>query len=226
MLYHKSRRESEFVYHKSVPIDEDERSWFFLKVEEKVLKLADIIRSDIEQMDVPFSRWPPLPEEVDYHHVKLLKLLKLLMNSLLSKSFPVAERVERLPYSLGQDTYNMSNRKTKTIKHVQLGITAKRKTRSRLMLDSLNRLGHSISYDEVNNVETSFAEVNVKNQSNRSFVPNNVQPSLFVTFVYDNYIKSRNFRTEIFRTKYFRTKKFRTNFHLISDKILRHFRQT
>ena len=54
------------------------------------------------------------------------------------------------------------------------------------MLDSLNRLGHSISYDEVNNVKTLFAELNVKNQSNQSFVPNNVQPSSFVTFAYDN----------------------------------------
>ena len=43
-------------------------------VEEKVLKLADIIRSHIEQMNAPFSSWPPLPEEVDYHHVKLPKL--------------------------------------------------------------------------------------------------------------------------------------------------------
>ena len=38
------------------------------------------------------------------------------------------------------------------------------------MLDSLNRLGHSIPYDEVNKVGISFAELNVKNQSNRSFV--------------------------------------------------------
>ena len=152
-----------------------------------MLKLADIIKSDTEQMDAPFSSWPPLPEEVDYHHVKLPKLLKLLMISLLSKSFPVAARVERLSNSLGQDIiYNMSNGKIKIIKHVQLGITTMRKTRSRLMLASLNRLGHSISYDEVNNVKTSFAELNVKNQSNRSFMPNNVQPSSFVTFVYDN----------------------------------------
>ena len=138
-------------------------------------------------MDAPFSSWPPLPEEVDYHHVKLPKLLKLLMNSLLSKNFPVAARVERLSYSLGQDIiYNMSNGKIKTIKHVQLGITTKKKTGSGLMLDSLNRLGYSISYDEVSNAETSFAELNVKSQSNRSFVPSNIQPSSFVTFVYGN----------------------------------------
>ena len=29
MIYHKSRRESEFVYHKSIPVEQDERSWFF-----------------------------------------------------------------------------------------------------------------------------------------------------------------------------------------------------
>ena len=116
-----------------------------------------------------------------------MKLLKLLMNSLLSKSFPVAERVERLSNLLGQDiNYDMSNGKIKTIKHIQLCITTKRKTGFRLMLESLNRLGQLFSYDEVNNVETSLAELNVKNQRNQSFVPNNVQPSSLVTFAYDN----------------------------------------
>ena len=157
MFYYKSKRESEFIYHKSVDIEEDERSWFFLTVEEKVLKplipggnkkvthtsvqlqvclsmcdlfvkVADIIRSDIEQMYAPFSSWPLLLEAVDYHHVKLPKPLKLLMNSLLSKNFPVAERVERLSSSLGQDIiYNMCNGKTKIIKYVQLGMTVRGK---------------------------------------------------------------------------------------------------
>ena len=34
-----------------------------------MLRQADIIRYNIEQMDVPFSSLPALPEEVDYHHV-------------------------------------------------------------------------------------------------------------------------------------------------------------
>ena len=37
MFYHKSRWEIEFVYHKSVPIEQDERSCFFLTVEERCL---------------------------------------------------------------------------------------------------------------------------------------------------------------------------------------------
>ena len=120
-------------------------------------------------------------------HLKLMKLLKLLMNLLLSKSFPVAQRVERLSSLLGQDIiYNMSIGKIKTIKQVQLSITTKRTTGSRVMLHSLNRLGHSISYDEVNNVKTSLAELNVKNQDNQSFAPKNVQPSSLAIFVYNN----------------------------------------
>ena len=81
--------------------------------------------------------------------------------------------MERLSSALGQNITcitmsngkmeSMSNGKTKTIKHVQLGINIKRKTRSRPMWDFLNRLCHSVSYDEVNNVKTSFFEVNIKN---------------------------------------------------------------
>ena len=187
MFYHKSRCKVSLYTTNAFQLRRMEEAGFFLMVEERVLKLAVIIRSDIEQMDAPLSSWPPIQEEVDYHHVKILKLFKLLMNSLISKSYPVAARVERLSNSLGQDIiYNMGNGKIKTIKHVQLGIATKRKTGPRLMLDSLNHLGYSVSYGEVNNVETSFAELNVKNQSNQLFVPNNVQPSSFVTFVYNN----------------------------------------
>ena len=108
------------------------------------------------------------------------------MNSLLSKSFPVSERVERLSNLLRQNIiYDMSNGKSKVTKHVQLGITTKRKTGSRLMLDSVNC--HSISYDKVHNFKTSFSRLNVKNLSNQSFVPNNVQPSSSATFFCDNW---------------------------------------
>ena len=71
--------------------------------------------------------------------------------------------MERLSSALGQnitcitmsngEMESMSNGKTKTIKHVQLGININRKTRSRPILDFFNRLCHSISYDEVNNVK-------------------------------------------------------------------------
>ena len=46
-------------------------------------------------------------------------------------------------------------------------------------------MGHSISYDEVNLMETKLADDQARMIS-REFVPTNIQPSLFVTFVYAN----------------------------------------
>ena len=39
-----------------------------------MLKLAHIIRSDIEQMDAPFSNWPPISEEIDYQVTETIKI--------------------------------------------------------------------------------------------------------------------------------------------------------
>ena len=63
-------------------------------------------------------------------------------------------------------------------------IVTKRKTGSKFLINCLNKLGHAISYDEVSNVETSFAELQADHQSHHSFVPTNLQPSTFVTFVH------------------------------------------
>ena len=43
-----------------------------------MLRQADIIRYNVEQVDVPISSWPPLPEEVDYHHVSNQKIVQLV----------------------------------------------------------------------------------------------------------------------------------------------------
>ena len=53
-------------------------------------------------------------------------------------------------------------------------------------LISENILVHCVSYDEVNIVETAVAEEQTKSQLYSTYVPTNVQPSTFVTFVYDN----------------------------------------
>ena len=82
--------------------------------------------------------------------------------------------------------YNVTRGKFKTAKHTQLGVFVKRKTGSRVLIDCLNRLGHTISYHEVNLQETGFSEKQVEHQLVREYVPPAVQPSTFLTFVYDN----------------------------------------
>ena len=109
------------------------------------------------------------------------------MTTLLTNEGESSERVKRLVKSLGQDIiYNATRGKLKTVKHTQLGVLVKRKTGSRLLIECLNRLGHSISYHEVNSLETAFAEKQVQHQLVQAYVPPGVQPSTFLTFVSDN----------------------------------------
>ena len=74
--------------------------------------------------------------------------------TLLSKTHPVYQRVPCLTNSTGQDIlHNLIKGKQKTVKLVQLSIVTKRKTESNFMINSLDRFGHSISYDEVNKTD-------------------------------------------------------------------------
>ena len=64
LFYQESRTQSELVYHKSVLIEENERSWLSMNIEEKVASLSS------------FSRWPPYPEEIDNKCVVIPDLLQ------------------------------------------------------------------------------------------------------------------------------------------------------
>ena len=67
-----------------------------------------------------------------------------------------------------------------------LGLCLKRKTGSKDVLTWLNRLGCCISYDKVNRIDTSLAQIKSKNNENKRFIPSNINPSSFVTFLADN----------------------------------------
>ena len=55
--------------------------------------------------------------------------------------------------SIGQDViYSLLRGRKRTKKHVALALCLKRKTGSKDILTWLNRLGHCISYDEVNRI--------------------------------------------------------------------------
>jgi len=67
--------------------------------------------------------------------------------------------------------YNVSMARIKTIKHVQLALYIKRKTGSKDIVTLLNRMGHCISYAQVNMQETYLATIHSNNQNVRNFVP-------------------------------------------------------
>ena len=180
-FYQKSPNTSELVFGTKDSIYNN------IKTKEESLKEAALeLRSSIEKFDSQPS-WPPDPQEFCQEKVTIPEPLQTFLTHLFSSNTPVSERINRLVTSLAQDImYGVSRGRIKTVKHMQLGVFVKRKTGSKQAITALNRLGHSISYDEVNSLETAYAERQAQTILSRAYVPSRVQPSVFVTFVYDN----------------------------------------
>ena len=177
----------ELIYSNN-PVAEHKKVHTTLSTErENVEKVAKLLRNEINSHEGAFNSWPPTSEDLVKDDLMMPHLLELFLRTLFSKNKVVSARVDRLVKSIGQDIiYNNSRGKVKTLKHTQLGLILKRKTGSKQIINYVNRLGHCISYDEVNMIETAVADEQMKKQMYLSYVPNNVQPSVFVTFVYDN----------------------------------------
>ena len=150
----------EFIYATDVNIENNNEPDISLMSDtEKVKFISNLIRNEINKQyneNKIFSTWPPVEEEIKSDKVVLPHLRTTFLHTILSSS-AASPRVTRLIKSIGQHiVYNSSNGRIKTIKHVQLSLITKRKTGSKFLVNCLNRLGHCISDDQVNNIETFF----------------------------------------------------------------------
>ena len=137
--------------------------------------IAAIIQDKIKDFKGPFGSWPPPSNEFLPENIEIPPPFYALLRELLTTGTE-NKRTSRLVKSIGQDIlYNSSNRKTKTIKQLQIGVFTKRKTGSKLQIECLNKLGHSVSYYEVNRFEIFTAENESKNACLQNYVPNNAQ---------------------------------------------------
>ena len=154
---------------------------------DKVREVAKTIREEVKEIESIFTSWPPTEQELYNCEVHLPPLLKLFLSSLLSCKPKLSKNKEASVNSLGQDIiFKVTNGRQKPLKHVLLSLSTKRKTGSKQMIKWLNRLGHGISYDDVNYLETGLAESQMLRKSLRTFVPSTVEPSKFITFIWDN----------------------------------------
>ena len=156
-------------------------------IDDRIKDVASEIRKEVLGMNDSFSNWPPTEDELIQSETVIPLLLKTFLTALLSKRTQPSSRKQTKIDSIGQDIiYCIKNGKSRTLKHTLLSLCCKRKTGSRQVVKWLNRFGHGISYDEVCVLETSIALQQTKNQIQRNFVPNIIEPSKFVTFVWDN----------------------------------------
>ena len=156
-------------------------------LEEQIKYVGRSIRNEIQSSSQTFSNWPPTEGELYTKLTDVPYNLHILLRTIIAKPGRVSEHKNVIISSLAQDIlFNSSGGKKKTLKHVIFPFCVKRKSGSKELLSWINRLGYGISYDEIVSLETSLANDAVKNQSVRSFSPSTIQPSLFLSFIWDN----------------------------------------
>lgn len=119
--------------------------------------------------DVADNPWPPTVDSLNERASTIPELLKLFYIYLLSKPeqhHKVSERVNRLADSFSQDVLSaISAGKFISAKHASVGLGLHSITGKKIPITILARLGHSITYDQVNQIETAQAELVQRFQS-------------------------------------------------------------
>jgi hypothetical protein len=120
-----------------------------------VLQAALQLRKDMKDQDVP-QTWPPDVENDSSSIPSSLQwFLIVLLQGEYSNSPP--ERIDRLTNSFGSDlVYAVSRGKIKPKKHILLPFTVKSLTGNVEMIQTLNRLGHGVSYSQVEEIDTAL----------------------------------------------------------------------
>ena len=96
------------------------------------------------------------------------------------------ERVSRLSNSFAQDlVYAVTNGKEKTAKHVLLPNAVKSLTGNVQLIHTLNRLGHSLSYSMMQQIDTALCLQKLSSEDDVP-LPTDLRRGIFTTLVWDN----------------------------------------
>ena len=161
--------------------------WEEKSTEEKTIEVAQEIRKELLETPNTFSSWPPPEHELLCKETEIPSLTTSLLEGILTKKPTKSPKVARLVSSIGQDLiYHANNGRKKTSKHATFPFSMKRKTGSKIVINWTHKFGHRVSYDDVLILETYLAMEHSKDEVHRSFSPAIIQPSQFVTFIWDN----------------------------------------
>ena len=154
-----------------------------------VVKTALKIRTDIKDLEIP-ETWPPNIPEVNIGEKAIIpeSLLDLLETVLTGKpnSSNTRQRVQRLVSSFGQDiVYAVTNGQLKPTKHILLPFAVKSLTGNVELIKILNRLGHSVSYSKLEEIETALCLQKLSVAGDMS-LPANIYAGVPTTLAFDN----------------------------------------
>lgn len=159
-----------------------------------VYQTAMLIRGLLGDMKSSMP-WPPTPDDVGAHNIEIPDLLYNLLAWILcpkldyctEKATEVPENIQRIIFSISQDLIHCaSHGRIKTPKHVTLPIAVKSLTGSAEVITLLNRLGHGLSYSQVEEIETALAEQEAQRERDGVVLPSVCEPNVPAIFCWDN----------------------------------------
>lgn len=150
---------------------------------------ASCIRMTIKQNEQP-QPWPYLPDTLSRSTLSIPQLLKRFLVCLLTgEAAPkkITDKVHWLVESFAQDLiYAVSRGKQKPPKHLLLPAAVKALTGNVELIQALNRLGHGVSYSQIEENDTALCLRKLAATSEGVVLPENTFPHLFTTMAWDN----------------------------------------
>ena len=184
------------VYPKCLTVDQLAKVYFEVRERHNILmtqddstvlpKAALQLRKGVKAQEISLE-WPPdtqsknccVPECVD-------SFMCTLLTGEIDSPSP-SERVKRLANSFGQDVvYGVTNGKEIPPKHVLLPFAVKSLTGNVELIQTLNRLGHSVSYSKLIEIDTALSLQKLSDANNDTPLPCDIHPGVFTTLAWDN----------------------------------------
>ena len=138
------------------------------------------LRTEVKSLQSKMS-WPPQISEINPDEFEIPNYLQHFLSYLLHGSSQVSVKTS----SVGQDIiYTVHQGKFLTPKHILLPFTVRSLTGNIELIKLMNRLGHSISYSKLYEVDTAY--VLQKLSCSSSLIPEEISRYCQVSLVYDN----------------------------------------
>ena len=176
-----------FIYPCTMTVEQTIRD--LLKDREGIAKVATLIRNEIKEMKDEMP-WPPQPSDLEPEKFQMPKILGQFLTSLITgqeNGEHMSSRSARLRLSLAQDiVYIITEGRVKTPKSVLLPSVIKQLTNNTEIINTINRLGHGVSYSILSEMHTENA-YNIQDQQLEDVIlPLHSQKESFTIYVADN----------------------------------------
>ena len=144
------------------------------------------VLSEIKRNETNQTSPPDVEEDKDIVLTSVSKFLQTLLTGKVAYSQPI-DRVDRLTNSLGSDlAFAVTGGQTKPPKHIMLPFAVKYLTGNKELIRTLNRLGHGVSYSQVEEIDTALCLQKLERSETDVALPSNIYHGVFTTLAWDN----------------------------------------